>query len=181
MRVLTVGLRQFRRPDTNHPSWSKHWDWDTMLKLPGLHPERTQMAWDRLQSVGLPVTTAVDLLPPGRDFTEIEVAAAAAYLRGVVDGINATADDLDADSDYHGYDLVVLLGGLVADAFCKIDPRLRGMGLLSPRRLGTYDVVIMPSPHTQETGETKGWWTSPDKLAQLRDYVTDWKAAAVNN
>jgi len=23
LRILTVGLRQFRRPDTNHPTWQK--------------------------------------------------------------------------------------------------------------------------------------------------------------
>ena len=44
LRILTVGLRQFRRPDTNHPTWTKPWDWQTMLRLPGLHPERTQTA-----------------------------------------------------------------------------------------------------------------------------------------
>ena len=43
-RILTVGLRQFRRPDTNHPTWTKPWDWQTMLRLPGLHPERTETA-----------------------------------------------------------------------------------------------------------------------------------------
>ena len=53
LRILTVGLRQFRRPDTNHPTWTKPWDWQMMLKLPGLHPERTQTAWDRLHSVGI--------------------------------------------------------------------------------------------------------------------------------
>ena len=30
LRILTVGLRQFRRPDTNHPIVTgKHRDWET--------------------------------------------------------------------------------------------------------------------------------------------------------
>ena len=47
------------------------------------------------------------------------------------------------------------------------------MPLLSPRSLGTFDVVILPSPHTNETtGE--GWWSSPDKQQALRDAVAEW-------
>ena len=170
LRILTVGLRQFRRPDTNHPTWQKPWDWHTMLKVPGLHPERTKTAWDRLYDIGLKITTAVDLLPPGGDFRNEQAIDAANYLRGIVDGLNFADETTGTDL---GYDMVVLLGGRVADAFCSGDARLYDMRLLSPRSLGTFDVVILPSPHTNETtGE--GWWSSPDKQQALRDAVAEW-------
>ena len=169
LRILTVGLRQFRRPDTNHPPWTKPWDWQMMLKLPGLHPERTQTAWDRLHSIGINITTAVDLLPPGGDFRDEEAIDAANYLRGIVDGLNFADETTGTDL---GYDMVVLLGGRVADAFCVGDSRLDGMRLLSPRSLDTFDVVILPSPHTVESGD--GWWSSPDKQQALRDAVAEW-------
>mgnify|MGYP000928765015 FL=1 len=170
LRILTVGLRQFRRPDTNHPTWVKPWDWHTMQKLPGLHPERTQTAWDRLHSVDINITTAVDLLPPGGDFLAEEAERAAAYLRGVVEGLNEA--DLQTGSNL-GYDIVALLGGRVADAFCASDKRLHDMRLLSLRDMGSYGVVILPSPHTVETtGE--GWWSAAEKQQALRDAVAGW-------
>ena len=169
LRILTVGLRQFRRPDTNHPTWTKPWDWQMMLKLPGLHPERTQTAWDRLHSVGINITTAVDLLPPGGDFLAEEAERAAAYLRGVVEGLNEA--DLQTGSNL-GYDIVALLGGRVADAFCASDKRLHDMRLLSLRDMGSYGVVILPSPHIVETGES--WWSSAEKQQALRDAVAGW-------
>ena len=167
-RILTVGLRQFRRPDTNHPTWTKPWDWQMMLKLPGLHPERTQTAWDRLHSVGINITTAVDLLPPGGDFLAEEAERAAAYLRGVVEGLN----EADQTGSNLGYDIVALLGGRVADAFCASDKRLHDMRLLSLRDMGSYGVVILPSPHIVETGES--WWSSAEKQRALRDAVAGW-------
>lgn len=169
LRILTVGLRQFRRPDTNHPTWTKPWDWQMMLKLPGLHPERTQTAWDRLHGVGINITTAVDLLPPGGDFLAEEAERAAAYLRGVVEGLNEA--DLQTGSNL-GYDIVALLGGRVADAFCASDKRLHDMRLLSLRDMGSYGVVILPSPHIVETGES--WWSSAEKQQALRDAVAGW-------
>lgn len=169
-RILTVGLRQFRRPDTNHPTWTKPWDWQTMLRLPGLCPDRTKIAWDRLHNIGLHITTAVDLLPPGGNFLNEQAEAAASYLRGVVEGLNEA--DLQTGSNL-GYDIVALLGGRVADAFCASDKRLHDMRLLSLRDMGSYGVVILPSPHIVETtGE--GWWSSAEKQQALRDAVAGW-------
>ena len=168
-RILTVGLRQFRRPDTNHPTWTKPWDWQTMLRLPGLCPDRTKIAWDRLHNIGLHITTAVDLLPPGGDFLNEQAEAAASYLRGVVEGLNA-ADEHGTDL---GYDLIVLLGGRVASAFCASDSRLHDMRLLQLRSMDSYNVVILPSPHTSET-TGDGWWSSAEKQGILRDAVTEW-------
>ena len=168
LRILTVGLRQFRRPDTNHPTWTKPWDWQTMLRLPGLCPDRTKIAWDRLRSIGLRITTAVDLLPPGGDFLNEQAEAAASYLRGVVEGLNAADEHGDL-----GYDLVVLLGGRVASAFCASDSRLHDMRLLQLRSMDSYNVVILPSPHTNET-TGDGWWSSAEKQRALRDAVAGW-------
>ena len=170
LRILTVGLRQFRRPDTNHPTWTKPWDWQTMLRLPGLCPDRTKIAWDRLHNIGLHITTAVDLLPPGGNFLADEAERAAAYLRGVVEGLNEA--DLQTGSNL-GYEVVALLGGRVADAFCASDKRLHDMRLLQLRNMDSYNVVILPSPHTNET-TGDGWWSSPEKQGILRDAVTGW-------
>ena len=114
-------------------------------------------------------TTAVDLLPPGGDFLNEQAEAAASYLRGVVEGLNA-ADEHGTDL---GYDLIVLLGGRVASAFCASDSRLHDMRLLQLRNMDSYNVVILPSPHTNET-TGDGWWSSPEKQGILRDAVTGW-------
>ena len=108
-RVLVVGLRQFRRPDSPHPPWIGPWTWSKMQLLPGLTADRTPMAWQRLVDAGLHIDAAVDLLPPGGPCSDSDLAWAAQYLVGVLDGLDAVADTTDDPS--LAFDLVVLLGG----------------------------------------------------------------------
>lgn len=158
-RILVVGLRQFRRSDSPHPPWIGPWTWLRMTSIPGLTPDRTPMAWRRLVDAGLHFDTAVDLLPPGGPCTDTELAWAAQYLVGVVDGLATDAT--------RGYDLTVLLGGKVANAFRRVDPRLHDMGLLDL----CHGHITLPSPHVNESDPDNGWWGNPDKQQRLRDAI----------
>lgn len=161
-RVLAVGLRQFRRHDTPHPPWIGPWTWQKMCALPGLSAERTPTAWQRLVDAGLQIDLAVDLLPPGSACSDADLAWGAKYLVGVLDGLEAASSPL-------AFDLVVLLGGKVANAFRRIDPRLHDMRLLDL----CHGHIVVPSPHVNEADPDNGWWGNTDKQSSLRRAIAD--------
>ncbi len=159
-KTLVVGIRRFQtKPLLNNNSRASlsTWMWPTMLRCPGVSPQRTPKAWQRLQSIGLVDFDAVDLLPPGGNIPEGDAVLQARYVQGVLSAL----DSVDL-----GYDLVVLLGGKVSNAFKSADVRLNEMRLLEYRN----GCITIPSPHVVET-DADGWWSNEAKLALMRGVV----------
>jgi len=159
-KTLVVGIRRFQtKPLLNNNSRASlsTWMWPTMLRCPGVSPQRTPKAWQRLQSIGLVDFDAVDLLPPGGDIPEGDAVLQARYVQGVLSALDYAGQ---------GYDLVVLLGGKVSNAFKGADVRLNEMRLLEYRN----GCITIPSPHVVET-DADGWWSNEAKLALMRSVV----------
>lgn len=159
-RTLVVGIRRFQTkqlPNNNSRAALATWTWPTMLRCPGISEKRTPVPWRRLQDVGLVGIDAIDLLPPGGDVNEAEAVLQARYVQGCLSAL---------DSVGLGYDLVVLLGGKVSNAFKAADIRLNEMRLLE-YRLGC---ITLPSPHVVET-DTEGWWSNDAKMARMRSVI----------
>ncbi len=159
-KTLVVGIRRFQtKPLLNNNSRAalSTWMWPTMLRCPGVSPQRTPKAWQRLQSIGLVDFDAVDLLPPGGDIPEGDAVLQARYVQGVLSALDYAGQ---------GYDLVVLLGGKVSNAFKSADVRLNEMRLLEYRN----GCITIPSPHVVET-DADGWWSNEAKLALMRGVV----------
>lgn len=154
-RVLCVGIRRFQRDAA--PTSASTWTWSQMLRYPAMTATRTPTAWQRLESVGLMVADAVDLLPPGGDVDDLQAAQQARYLQGILAGLEA------ADQ---GYDVVALLGGKVSKAFRAADSRLADLRLLELR----HGFITLPTPHVVET-DADGWWSSETKLTRLKHVV----------
>jgi hypothetical protein len=160
-RTLVVGIRRFQTkqlPNNNSRSALATWTWPTMLRCPGISEKRTPVPWRRLQDVGLVGIDAIDLLPPGGDVNEAEAVLQARYVQGCLSAL---------DSVGLGYDLVVLLGGKVSNAFKAADIRLNEMRLLE-YRLGC---ITLPSPHVVET-DAEGWWSNDAKMARMRSVIS---------
>jgi hypothetical protein len=147
-----------KMPDNNSRSALATWTWPTMLRCPGISEKRTPVPWRRLQDVGLVGIDAIDLLPPGGDVNEAEAVLQARYVQGCLSAL---------DSVGLGYDLVVLLGGKVSNAFKAADIRLNEMRLLE-YRLGC---ITLPSPHVVET-DAEGWWSNDAKMARMRSVIS---------
>ena len=146
-RFITVGLRRYKSAAI---TYTTRWDWDMMRKVPGIDPRNTPQAAERLVDIGLvpELTFYVDLLQPGSgDGEERERHRAAAYIRGVADALGL---------------IIVPLGRNVYEAFCAVDPRIRG------QRIGQTDcgVLCIPNPHNK----LSGWWTD-DNVEMIRDEV----------
>lgn len=159
-KTLVVGIRRFQtKPLLNNNSRASlsTWMWPTMLRCPGVSPQRTPKAWQRLQSIGLVDFDAVDLLPPGGDIPEGDAVLQARYVQGVLSALDYAGQ---------GYDLVVLLGGKVSNAFKGADVCLNEMRLLEYRN----GCITIPSPHVVET-DADGWWSNEAKLALMRSVV----------
>lgn len=146
-RFITVGLRRYKSADN---AFTTRWDWDMMRKVPGIDPRNTPQAAERLVDIGLvpELTFYVDLLQPGSgDGEERERLVAAARIRGIADALGL---------------IIVPLGRNVYEAFCAVDPRIRG------QRIGQTDcgVLCIPNPHNK----LSGWWTD-DNIAMIQDEV----------
>lgn len=156
-RFITVGLRRYKSVDN---TFTTRWDWDMMRKVPGIDPRNTPQAAERLIEIGLfpELTFYVDLLQPGSgDGDERERYHAAAYIRGIADALGL---------------IIVPLGRNVYEAFCAVDPRIRG------QRIGETDcgVLCIPNPHNK----LSGWWSAAnvemirgevERLVDSNDYV----------
>lgn len=146
-RFITVGLRRYKSADN---AFTTRWDWDMMRKVPGIDPRNTPQAAERLVDIGLvpELTFYVDLLQPGSgDGEERERHHAASYIRSIADALGL---------------IIVPLGRNVYEAFCAVDPRIRG------QRIGQTDcgVLCIPNPHNK----LSGWW-SRDNVEMIRDEV----------
>jgi hypothetical protein len=123
-RFITVGLRRYKSADN---AFTTRWDWDMMRKVPGIDPRNTPQAAERLVDIGLvpELTFYVDLLQPGNgDGEERERLVAAARIRGIADALGL---------------IIVPLGRNVYEAFCAVDPRIRG------QRIGQTDCGVLTS------------------------------------